>query len=127
MLLTKKLLIHLWIILLKTWFEENVICDQKVLLLFKILNFFYSAGTLFLKQKKTPGSSKHFYVKLSPNKKTLYYDDWKDEKTIPQLDELKQKIIINEFLTGNECINHSNQYGLSLLQDTNIVIFYLKV
>ena len=118
---------------MKTWFEENVICDQKVLILFKrivliiILNFFYSAGTLFLKQKKTPGSSKHFYVKLSPNKKTLYYDDWKDEKTIPQLDELKQKIIINEFLTGNECINHSNQYGLSLLQDTNIVIFYLKV
>ena len=118
---------------MKTWFEENVICDQKVLILFKrsmliiILNFFYSAGTLFLKQKKTPGSSKHFYVKLSPNKKTLYYDDWKDEKTIPQLDELKQKIIINEFLTGNECINHSNQYGLSLLQDTNIVIFfYLK-
>ena len=54
---------------------------------------FICEGTQFTKQKKTQGG-KFIYVKLSPNKKTLCFGDWNNDKTVPEVDELSGKMPI---------------------------------
>ena len=51
-------------------------------------------GTLFTKQKKIPGTTKTIFVRLSPNKKTICYGDWKNDNTIPDIDQLPGKMAI---------------------------------
>ena len=67
---------------------------------------YISAGTLFTKQRAS--KSKYVFVKLSPNKKTLCYGDWKNDDTIPEIDDLTNKITIGDFLVGNECMKSIN-------------------
>ena len=67
---------------------------------------YISSGTLFTKQRAS--KSKYVYVKLSPNKKTLCYGDWKNDDTIPEIDALTNKITIGDFLIGNECMKSIN-------------------
>lgn len=80
--------------------------DIMDLILAQRLNYICE-GTLFINQRKGHGSSKFIYVKLSPNKKTLCYDDWSDKNHVPEIEELKKKMLISDvkhFFTGNDCL-----------------------
>ena len=54
---------------------------------------FIVAGTKFTKLRRE-GGSRHVYVKLNPNHKTLYYGDWNESDTTPSLDDLPNKIAV---------------------------------
>lgn len=63
-------------------------------------------GTRFSKYNRGVRSKEKFwYVRLSPNHKVLHYGDC-DEKTVPTLEELKNKLEVSEIkqlLIGKEC------------------------
>ena len=67
-------------------------------------------GTKFLRQKKG-SNSKYVFVKLSSNKKTIHHGDWKDSDSVPEIEQLKERISVSDiktFLTGNECVQTKN-------------------
>jgi engulfment/cell motility protein 1 len=54
---------------------------------------FIVEGTKFTKLRRE-GGSRHVYVKLNPNHKTLYYGDWSESDASPSLDSLPNKIVV---------------------------------
>jgi len=93
-------------------------------------------GTKFAKQRRE-GGSRHLFVKLSSNHKTLYYGDWNDsENAPPTIDNLPNKIAvadIKDFRTGADSTNQlsagrdvrrhrgadtASQYAMSIITDS---------
>ena len=92
-------------------------------------------GTKFAKQRRE-GGSRHVFVKLSPNHKTIYFGDWNDsENSPPTIDNLPNKIAvadIKDFRTGADSTSQlsagrdvrrhrgadpSSQYAMSIVTD----------
>ncbi|CAO1307083.1 unnamed protein product [Diamesa serratosioi] len=71
-------------------------------------------GTRFSKfTRGVRSKDKFWYVRLSPNHKVLHYGDC-DEKTVPMLEELKNKLVVNEIkqlLVGRECPHFKEMKG----------------
>lgn len=70
-------------------------------------------GTRFSKYSKNGGRTKdkYWYARLSPNYKVIHYGDC-DEKSVPTLEELCQKIQVCEMrqlLVGKECPHMNNR------------------
>lgn len=69
---------------------------------------FIVTGTKFTKLRRE-GGSRHLYLKLNPNHKTLYYGDWNENDGTPTIESLSNKtavVDIKALLTGQECLNH---------------------